>query len=138
MKRGRGRKKSASPENEKRRVEFLDYDFLACRIMREFGWSIEYVLSLTFPVFFDLFGLIRRIRMDAAIDEFYTPYGAVKFGGKCAKNLFNGRGSILLSDPSDIRKHDDVTRSMILRANRKLRALMKQRQEALAKNAKED
>lgn len=103
--------------------------------MREFGWSIEYVLSLTFPVFFDMFGLIRRVRMDAAIDEFYTPYGAVKFGGKCASYLFDGRGSVTLTDESE-KSTQEVTEAMIRRANRKLRKLMKQRQEALAKNAK--
>ena len=101
--------------------------------MREFGWSIEYVLSLTFPVFFDLFGLIRRVRMDAAIDEFYTPYGAVKFGGKCATHLFDGRGSVTLTESE--KNTQEVTEAMIRRANRKLRKLMKQRQEALGKAA---
>ena len=103
--------------------------------MKEFGWSIEYVLSLTFPVFFDLFGLIRRVRMDAAIDEFYTPYGAVKFGGKCATYLFNGRGSITLPEEGEKSASQEVTKRLINKANRKLRALMKQRQEALKKAA---
>lgn len=102
--------------------------------MREFGWSIEYVLSLTFPVFFDMFGLIRRVRMDAAIDEFYTPYGAVKFGGKCATHLFDGRGSVTLTDDSE-KSTQEVTEAMIRRANRKLRALMKKRQNELQKAA---
>lgn len=103
--------------------------------MKEFGWSIEYVLSLTFPVFFDLFGLIRRVRMDAAIDEFYTPYGAVKFGGKCAAHLFEGRGSVTLPDGTEKPAPQTVTQEMIRKANRKLRALMKKRQQELGKTA---
>lgn len=103
--------------------------------MKEFSWSIEYVMSLTFPVFFNLFGLIRRIRMDSAIDEFYIPYAAVKFGGKCARNLFDGRGSITLSDHGDKSGAHEITEEMIRKANRKLRALMKKRQEALQKVA---
>lgn len=103
--------------------------------MKEFGWSIEYVLNLTFPVFFDLFGLIRRVRMDAAIDEFYTPYGAVKFGGKCAAHLFDGRGSVTLTDEDGKPPQQEVTEAMIRRANRKLRALMKKRQQELEKAA---
>lgn len=102
--------------------------------MKEFGWSIEYVLSLSFPVFFDLFGLIKRVRYDSAIDEFYTPYAAVKFGGKCGKHLFDGRGSIILSD-QNTQKPRDYTPEMLRRANRKLKALMKARQAALAQAA---
>ena len=102
--------------------------------MKEFGWTIEYVLSLSFPVFFDLFGLIRRIRMDAAIDEFYTPYGAIKFGGKCAEHLFKGRGSVILKEDTP-RNTEEVTPDMIRKANRKLRALMKKRQQELEKAA---
>lgn len=102
--------------------------------MKEFGWTIEYVLSLTFPVFFDLFGLIRRIRMDAAIDEFYTPYGAVKFGGKCAEHLFKERGSVILKEETAV-KNKEITPAMIRKANRRLRALMKQRQQELEKTA---
>ncbi|MCD8295471.1 MAG: hypothetical protein LUE27_09565 [Clostridia bacterium] len=102
--------------------------------MREFGWTIEYTLSLTFPVFFDLFGLIRRVRLDAAIDEFYTPYGAAKYGGKCAAHLFDGRGSVTMCDGKDA-KAPEVTGEMVKKANEKLRALMKSRHEALEKAA---
>lgn len=118
-----------------RKREYLDYDFLACRIMKEFGWSIEYTLALTFPVFFDLFGLIRRIRCDAAIDEFYQPYAAVKFGGKCARNLFDGRGTIILPDEDAASFAESCTPAMIRRANRKLRAIIRERREALARAA---
>ena len=102
--------------------------------MREFGWTIEYTLSLSFPQFFDLFGLVKRIRHDAAIDEFYTPYAAVKFGGKCSKHLFDGRGSITLENP-DTPKVRDYTPAMVRKANRKLKAIIKSRQDALAKTA---
>ncbi len=92
--------------------------------MKEFGWTIEYTLALTFPQFFDLFGLIKRIRYDAAIDEFYTPYAAAKFGGKCSKHLSDGRSSIIL-DASDASKSRDYTPAMVRRANHKLKALIK-------------
>ena len=101
--------------------------------MKEFGWSIEYTLSLTFPVFLNLFDLIRRVRFDAAIDEFFTPYGAAKYGGKCSKTLFDGRGSIMLSDkPTPARNTEEITPEMIERANSKLRRLMAERAGALA------
>lgn len=104
--------------------------------MKEFGWTIEYTLNLTFPVFFDLFGLIRRIRLDAAIDEFYTPYGAVKFGGKCAKHLFDGRGSYLLNEKGTAAgQTEEVTDEMIERARKKLRAIMERNQAKLSETA---
>lgn len=134
MKRGRRRSKASPPEIKPER-EYLDYDFLAVRIMKEFGWSIEYVLSLSFPIFFDLFGLIKRARADAAIDEFYTPYAAVKFGGKCGNHLFNSRGSIMLDNP-DKPKPRDCTPEMVKKANRKLKALIRARQAALTQAAK--
>lgn len=112
----------------------MDYDFLACRIMKEFGWTREYVLALSFPIFFDLFGLIRRIRYDSAIDEFYTPYAAVKFGGKCGNHLFEGRGSLILSE-ADAQAPQNYTPEMVKRATRKLKTLMKARQADLAKAA---
>lgn len=98
--------------------------------MKEFGWSIEYVLSLTFPVFFDLFNLIHRVRLDAAIDEFYTPYAAAKFGGKCSKSLFSGRGKIILYDDEE-NETKEITNKMISKANRKLKRIIKSRQDAL-------
>lgn len=105
--------------------------------MKEFGWSIEYTLSLSFPVFLDLFDLIRRVRFDAAIDEFFTPYGAAKYGGKCSKTLFDGRGSIVLTDgeSSPFGSTEEVTPEMIERANQKLRRLMEEREKKLAKAA---
>jgi len=103
--------------------------------MKEFGWTVEYVLSLSFPVFFDLFGLIKRVRADAAIDEFYTPYAAVKFGGKCGNHLFDARGSIMLDNP-DKPKPRDYTPEMVKKATLKLKSLMRARQAALNQAAK--
>lgn len=76
----------------------LDYDFIACLIMREFGWTIEYTLNLTFPQFIDLLGLVKRCRMDAAFDEFYVPYTAVKYGGDASKHLFKFKGDYYLHE----------------------------------------
>ena len=83
--------KNATPRN-------LDYDFIACLIMREFGWTIEYTLNLTFPQFLDLFGLVKRCRMDAAFDEFYIPYSAVKYDGDASKHLFKFKGDYYLHE----------------------------------------
>lgn len=96
--------------------------------MREFGWTIEYTLSLTYPVFFDLFNLIRRVRLDAAIDEHYTPYAAAKYGGKCSKALFDGRGSMYLGK-SDNKTfaHEEITPDMIEKANQRLQKIIADR-----------
>lgn len=91
--------------------------------MKEFGWTIEYVLSLTFPVFLNLFCLITRCRYDSAIDEFYMPYGAVKYGGKAQQHLFSVRGDIFIGH-----EPEDVTPEMIERANAKLRKVMEKYQ----------
>lgn len=105
--------------------------------MKEFGWTIEYTLSLTYPVFLDLFGLIHRIRMDAAIDEFYMPYGAAKYGGKCSKLLFDGRGSMYLGTTN--RKgpeHEEVTPEMIEKANERFKKIIESRKKAAAEIVK--
>ena len=94
--------------------------------MREFGWTIEYVLDLSFPVFLNLFGLITRCRADAAVDEFYKPYGAAKFGGKMCKHLFETKGDIFIAH-----EPEKVTPEMIERANIKLRKVMEKYQRKL-------
>lgn len=81
--------------------KYLDYDFLAVRIMHAFGWTIEYTLSLSWPVFIELFSLIRRVRLDNAIDAMYVPYGAAKYGEDCSRALFDGRGSFFLIDAGE-------------------------------------
>ena len=108
-----------------------DYDFLACRIMKEFGWTIEYVLSLSFPVFFDLFGLIRRVRCDSAIDQVYLPYAAAKYGGKCQRNLFDGRGSFFLNTTSSGKAPKGYTRAELKAAEEKARRIIEEHEKAL-------
>ena len=95
--------------------------------MREFGWTIEYTLSLPYPVFFELFGLIRRVRLDSAIDEMYTPYAAAKYGGKCSKMLFDGRGSMYLKAEKKTFAHEEITPEMIDKAHEKLKKIIADR-----------
>ena len=104
--------------------------------MKEFGWTIEYVLGLSYPVFFELFGLIRRVRLDSAIDGFYLPYAAAKYGGKCQKNLFDGRGGFFLSgDRKPKTESKGYTKRELKLATERLERIIKQREEALAKAA---
>ena len=98
--------------------------------MKEFGWSIEYVLNLTYPVFLELFHLIKRCRYDAAVDEFYTPYAAVKFGGKASNSLFSIRGDIFLTPYSE---EADYSPEAIKKAEEKMRKIIEKRQRALEK-----
>lgn len=95
--------------------------------MKEFGWTIDYVLSLTYPVFLDLFTLIKRCRYDAAIDEFYTPYAAVKFGGKASKHLFSIRGDVFVGSTANV----SYTPEAAKKAEEKLRAIIEKRQRNL-------
>ena len=105
--------------------------------MKEFGWTIEYTLSLSFPVFISLYGLIRQTRYDAAIDEFYTPYAAAKYGGKCHKFLFDGRGGFTVNGSTKIEASDEeITPEMIERANARLKAEIEKHARKLATAAK--
>ena len=103
--------------------------------MREFGWTIEYTLSLSFPVFLDLFDLIRRVRYDAAIDGVFMPYSAAKFGGKCSKALFDGRGSVIMGKDKPIRNPEKITKAIIKRTDEKMRRIIAEREAAMAKAA---
>lgn len=102
--------------------------------MREFGWTIEYTLSLSFPVFLELFGLIRRVRYDAAIDEFYLPYAAAKAGGRSAKRLFKGVGDVILPEEGSAGA-DEPSLELVQRASRKLEQIIAERQERLRQAA---
>lgn len=102
--------------------------------MKEFGWTIEYTLNLTYPVFLNLFSLIRRIRFDAAIDQVYTPYAAAKYGGKASQHLFDGRGSFMLKSEA---KLEEITPKMIERANNKLRKIIAEREKKLLKTVQQ-
>ena len=116
----------------------VDYDFLACRIMKEFGWTIEYTLSLSYPVFCSLFELIKQVRYDSAIDEFYTPYAAAKYGGKCHKFLFDGRGDFFVNEKKDKKSNcsdEEITAEMIERANIRLKEELAKHNRRLAESA---
>lgn len=67
--------------------------------MREFSWDIDYVLSLSFPVFLYLTSIIKRIRADYAVDTFFTAYVAAKTGKSAVDNLFKTAGSFFLDSP---------------------------------------
>lgn len=45
-----------------------------------------------------LSAMIRRIRADHAIDEFYMPYAAAKCGKECSNSLFSLRGTMFIED----------------------------------------
>ena len=105
--------------------------------MKEYHWTIEYTLSLTYPVFMGLTDMIHRVRLDSAVDEFYTPYGAAKYGGKCSKALFDGRGSFCIGNTSKkvSYDHEEITPEMIEKANEKFRKIMDDRRKQAAKIA---
>ena len=100
--------------------------------MKEFGWTIEYTLNLSYPVFLNLFSLIRRVRCDSAIDQFYTPYAAAKSGGKVLESLFKGRGNFTLQS---VNQPAPYTPEMVEKANAKLRKIIEEREKKLAKAA---
>lgn len=102
--------------------------------MREFGWTIEYTLNLTFPVFLNLSNMLSRIRCDASIDENYKPYVSGKFGGKAAKDYFKTAGTFFLEERTTASvDKTEITPEIIDKANQKLRDLMKARHAALQK-----
>lgn len=98
--------------------------------MKEFGWTIEYTFSLTYPVFIELFGLIKRARLENAVDSFFVPYAAAKYGKDCANALFKGSGSLFLDDKPEEEKK--CTKKQINRAMRKLDEIILSREKALA------
>lgn len=71
------------------------------RICRCYGWTPDYVLSLTYPQFFCLSRSVRRIRLDETVDTVYAGYTAGKYGGKASEGLFKGRGSFTLDYGED-------------------------------------
>lgn len=91
--------------------------------MREFGWSIEYTLSLPFPMFLNITAMIQRVRSDAAIDGMYVPYIAAKTGGKASRHLFDARGNFMISETSGATKNNETTVEMVERANKKLQEI---------------
>lgn len=74
--------------------------------------------------------MLRRIRCDSAIDEFYMPYAAVKLGGKCSKRLFEGRGAFLLDDEPGV-SAGEASPEQVNKALRKLRRITQERLSAI-------
>lgn len=58
-------------------------------------------MSLSWPQFIGISAMINRLRIDAAIDNMFLPYGAAKYGGQCADQLFERRGSYYLEVPDE-------------------------------------
>lgn len=88
--------------------------------MKEFGWSIEYTLNLTYPVFFNLYDLICRVRLDSAYEQFYVPYSALKVGKEPAKSLFNAKDSFFIDDSVRVTPKE-YTPDMLEKTNQRLR-----------------
>ena len=101
--------------------------------MLTFGWTIEYTLNLTFPIFFELFPLISRARADAAIDGVYAPYAAAKYGGKMRKSLVDARGGFYLS--SSGRPAPECSKRQVTQSWKRLQAFIDAREAALAERA---
>lgn len=102
--------------------------------MREFGWTIEYTLNLSYPVFFELFTLISRVRADAAIDGVYIPYVAAKCGRGLKKHLFDTRGSFFLGGGGRAAA-PKCTKRQVATAVERLQAIIDARETALAERA---
>ena len=63
------------------------------------------------------------------------PYGAAKFGGKCARSLFDGRGSFYLNETG--RGPDrKITPAMLRQAGRRLRQEIERHRRLKAENIK--
>jgi len=98
--------------------------------MREFSWDIDYVLSLSFPVFLYLTSIIKRIRADYAVDTFFTAYVAAKTGKSAVDNLFKTAGSFFLDarhkvsaepvTPEKLKAAEDWMQKIIAAQERKL------------------
>lgn len=102
--------------------------------MSAFGWTIEYTLALSWPVFMDLFPLIRRIRIDAGIDGVFTPYCAGKYGKSFCTDMFKARGGLYINAQAEYQYSDaDVSR-----AKRRLRKILRARENQLAEAAAEN
>lgn len=68
--------------------------------MKTFGWSVEYVLSLTYPQFWELTEQVVHVRADEAIDIDYSAYCAAN-SRDAAKELFRARGKFTTGGGND-------------------------------------
>ena len=95
--------KAAGGRRRKKSLDAPDYDFLAVRLAYTFHWTLEYVLSLTYPAFMELTSLVERVRADHAIDVDYSAYCAGN-GKDAARELFKARGSFMLEKSDDCQR----------------------------------
>ena len=98
--------------------------------MREFSWDIEYVTSLSFPVFLYLTSIIKRIRADNAIDTFFTAYVAAKTGKSAVDNLFKTAGSFFLDSPHQ-GNAEPITPEKLKAAEERMERIIASQEEAL-------
>lgn len=86
--------------------------------MQTFGWSVEYVLSLTHPQFMYLTGIVQRLRADDAADGFFVAYCAGKYGNTCAKRMEALAGDWFAKDGDEAK---DYTPEMLAAARERMR-----------------
>lgn len=86
------------------------------------------MLSLPFPVFVGLYGLIHTARLDSAIDCMYIPYAAAKYGKKCADALFKECGGVFVEADGDTLPAA-YTEDDMLAAQARMDAIIKKKKE---------
>ena len=99
--------------------------------MHEFGWEIDYVLSLSFPVFLYLTSIIKRVRADYAIDTFFTAYVAAKSGRASVDILYRTAGSFFL-DVSPAVSREPITPETIKTAEDRMQKIIAAQERKLA------
>lgn len=102
--------------------------------MREFGWDIHYVTSLSFPVFLYLTTIIKRIRADNAVDSVFTPYVAAKTGKTAAESLFRSAGTFYL-DTVPAESQEEITPELLQLAEDRMDRIIAAREQQLAEAA---
>lgn len=74
--------------------------------------------------------MLKRIRADKAIDEFYNPYAAVKFNKECVDTLFKSRGSIFVEPGDNVKL--TYTPDQLAKAKERMRQITEDRKKAAA------
>ena len=102
--------------------------------MREFGWDIRYVTSLSFPVFLYLTTIIKRIRSDNAVDSVFAPYVAAKAGKSAVDSLFRSAGTFYL-DTVPAESQEEITPELLKAAEERMQKIIAAREQQLAEAA---
>lgn len=76
-----------------------------------------------------LFGLIRKARYDQAIDQFFTPYAAVK-SPKTAAKLFSERGNFTIDTVPSVTLTAKEEAAALAKAKRKMARIIAARKKA--------